>query len=109
MRDLFAGDPRRAARFSAEGAGLFLDYSKNRTTAETIRLLMALARARRLRTAIEEMFTGKAINVTENRAVLHVALRNRSNTPIRVAGRNVMPEVNAVLDKMAGFARKVRR
>jgi len=108
LRALFAEDPARAERFSVEAAGLFLDYSKNRISAETMRLLTALAYACGVPQAIEDMFTGKAINATENRAVLHVALRNRTNTPIYVNGRNIMPDVNRVLDKMAAFARRVR-
>lgn len=105
---LFGADAGRAGRFSAEAAGLFLDYSKNLIDAETIRLLMALARACGMNQAIEDMFTGRKINRTENRAVLHVALRNRSNEPIMVDGRDVMPDVNAVLAKMAGFAENIR-
>ncbi|NLE67570.1 MAG: glucose-6-phosphate isomerase [Lentisphaerae bacterium] len=109
MRDHFASDPGRATRFSAEAAGLYLDYSKNLVDPETVELLMALARARGLSQAIEDMFTGRKINRTENRAVLHVALRNRSNEPILVDGRDVMPDVNAVLEKMAGFSQLVRK
>lgn len=109
MRDHFASDPGRATRFSAEAAGLYLDYSKNLVDPETVELLMALARARGLGQAIEDMFTGRKINRTENRAVLHVALRNRSNEPILVDGRDVMPDVNAVLEKMAGFSQLVRK
>ena len=108
LRDLFARDPGRAERFSLEVGDLFLDYSKNRITPETLRLLLRLATASGLRPAIRDMFAGRRINVTENRAVLHVALRNRSNTPIRVDGQDVMPEVNAVLARMRTFARKVR-
>lgn len=108
LRQLFADDPGRAKRFSVEAADLYLDYSKNRINAETIALLVKLAEAVNLRDAIEAMFTGKKINQTENRAVLHVALRNRANTPIVVDGLDVMSEVNAVLDRMALFARRVR-
>ncbi len=108
LRDLFARNPGRAERFSLEVGDLFLDYSKNRITPETVRLLLRLATASGLRPAIRDMFAGRRINVTENRAVLHVALRNRSNTPIRVDGQDVMPEVNAVLARMRTFARKVR-
>ena len=108
LRDLFARDPGRAERFSLEAGDLFLDYSKNRITPETVRLLLRLAAASGLRPAIRDMFAGRRINVTENRAVLHVALRNRANTPIRVDGRDVMPDVNAVLARMRTFARKVR-
>ena len=108
LRQLFAGDSHRATSLSLETCDLFIDYSKNRITPETMKLLAALAEAVGLREAIEDMFTGKKINETEKRAVLHVALRNRSNTPIKVDGKDVMPEVNAVLDKMAAFSRKVR-
>lgn len=108
MRKLFAEDPDRARKFSVEAVDLFIDYSKNRITEETVRLLVALARAVELETAIEAMFTGKKINETENRAVLHVALRNRANTPIVVDGVDVMPQVNAVLERMAQFSRRVR-
>ncbi len=108
LRHLFAEDAKRGSRLRAEGAGLYLDYSKNRVTPEILRGLFALARARALRPAIEDMFKGKAINVTENRAVLHVALRNRSNKPIRVNGEDVMPAVNKVLRKMARFSNEVR-
>ncbi|MBP7831207.1 MAG: glucose-6-phosphate isomerase [Kiritimatiellae bacterium] len=108
LRDLFAEDPGRASRFSLEAGDLFLDYSKNLVTGETLEHLVALAEAVNLRGAIADMFAGRKINETEGRAVLHVALRNRSNTPIRVDGRDVMPEVNAVLDRMASFARRVR-
>lgn len=104
----FAQDPERAARFHAEFGDLFLDYSKNRIDAKGMELLFDLAREAKLADNIEAMFSGKKINETENRAVLHVALRNRSNTPIVVDGKDVMPEVNRVLDQMAAFARKVR-
>ena len=104
----FAQDPERAARFHAEFGDLFLDYSKNRIDAKGMALLFDLAREAKLADNIEAMFSGKKINETENRAVLHVALRNRSNTPIVVDGKDVMPEVNRVLDQMAAFARKVR-
>ncbi|MBI3985531.1 MAG: glucose-6-phosphate isomerase, partial [Lentisphaerae bacterium] len=108
LRDLFIRDPGRAERFSTDIPGLLLDYSKNRMTAETMDKLTVLARACGLREAIQAMFSGARINETENRAVLHVALRNRSNTPILVDGKDVMPAVNAVLAKMAGFATAVR-
>ena len=108
LRDLFRDDPGRGTRFTMEACGLYLDYSKNRITADTLGLLLDLARACRVPEAARDMFTGKKINATEDRAVLHVALRNRSNTPILVDRKDVMPEVNAVLEKMAGFARKVR-
>ncbi len=108
LRDLFQGDPRRAAAMSIEDCGLLLDYSKNRVTAETIHKLVALAESAGLKGAIERMFTGKRINTTENRAVLHTALRNRSKEPVLVDGKDVMPAVRAVLVKMAVFANRIR-
>jgi glucose-6-phosphate isomerase len=108
LRELFAQDPERAAQFTLQTDGLLLDYSKNRVTAETMARLRALAEACGLKAAIAAMFAGERINVTENRAVLHVALRNRSHRPVLVDGRNVMPDVNAVLDRMAAFALRVR-
>ncbi len=108
LRDMFADDPQRVARFTVEAGGLRLDYSKNRVSAVTMKLLLALLRARGLVSARAAMFSGKAINRTENRAVLHVALRNRSNTPIMIDERDVMPEVNQVLAKMTRFATSVR-
>ncbi len=108
MRDLFREDPRRFERFSLQFEDLLLDYSKNRITPRTLRLLLDLARERDLPRWIERMFSGEKINVTEDRAVLHVALRNRSNRPIRVDGEDVMPKVNAVLDHMRRFTEDVR-
>ena len=108
LRTLFAEDPRRGERLTAEAAGLYLDYSKHRITDETLRLLLALAEAVDLRGRIDAMFRGDKINVTENRAVLHVALRAPSGQSIVVDGVNVVPEVHAVLDKMAAFAERVR-
>jgi glucose-6-phosphate isomerase len=108
LRELFAGDPGRAERMTAGTGDLVLDYSKNRATGETIRLLLALAERAGLRERIEAMFTGKKINVTEDRAVLHVALRAPRDEVIEVDGRNVVPEVHQVLDKMASFAERVR-
>lgn len=108
LRELFARDPRRAERFNISAAGLWLDYSKNRVTGETMPRLFALARACGVEAARAAMFAGEAINRTENRPVLHVALRNRSNTPIYVNGADVMPEVNRVLSKMQAFANDVR-
>lgn len=108
LRELFAEDPKRAESMTIEDCGLLLDYSKNRTTAETLRRLIELARTVDLPAAIERMFTGEKINVTEDRAVLHVALRNRSGDPILVDGEDVMPEVEAVLKKMSDFAERVR-
>ncbi len=108
LRELFAKDPTRAERMTLEAAGLILDYSKNRITDETIALLLALAEQSGLRARIDAMFRGDRINVTENRAVLHVALRAPRGTSIVVDGENVVPEVHAVLDKMADFADRVR-
>jgi glucose-6-phosphate isomerase len=108
MRDLFAEDPQRFDRFSLRFGDILFDYSKNRVTGETMRLLLDLAREVKLGEWIEAMFTGQKINTTENRAVLHVALRNRSNEPITVDGQDVMPEVNRVLAKMRTFSEKVR-
>lgn len=108
MRELFGNDPLRSARFSLEACGLLLDYSKNRITDETFSLLLALAGAVDLQGQIQAMFNGERINVTENRPVLHVALRNRSNRPILVDGEDVMPAVNAVLERMRGFSNAVR-
>ena len=108
LRALLSGDAARADRFSLEVEDLFLDYSKNRITAETMELLRALGEACGLRAAIDAMFAGKRINRTEDRAVLHVALRNRSQRPILVDGEDVMPAVNAVLAAMGDFAERVR-
>ncbi|HEX9440440.1 MAG TPA: glucose-6-phosphate isomerase [Roseiflexaceae bacterium] len=108
LRTLFAEDPQRGARFTAEAAGIYLDYSKNRVTDETLRLLVALAEECGLRERIDAMFRGEKINVTEGRAVLHVALRAPPGQSIVVDGADVEPEVHAVLDKMAGFADRVR-
>jgi glucose-6-phosphate isomerase len=108
LRDLFAADPRRGERLAIEAAGLYLDYSKNRITDTTTELLVRLAEAAGLRERIDAMFRGDKINVTENRAVLHVALRAPRSASIVVDGRNVVPDVHAVLDKMAAFAHRVR-
>jgi glucose-6-phosphate isomerase len=108
LRDLFAKDPGRGERFTAEADGIFLDYSKNRVTDETLRLLVALAEESGLRGKIEAMFRGDKINITENRAVLHVALRAPKSEKIVVDGEDVVPGVHAVLEKMAGFADRVR-
>jgi glucose-6-phosphate isomerase len=108
LRDLFAQDPSRGERFAAEGAGLFLDYSKNRFTDETLRLLIDLAEACGLRERTEAMFSGEKINITEDRAVLHVALRAPRDAEIFVDGTNVVPEVHRVLDKMENFCKRVR-
>ena len=108
LRAMFAQDPRRGERLVAEGAGLYLDYSKHRVTDETIRLLVQLAEESGLRERTEAMFTGQTINVTEGRAVLHVALRAPRSQSIVVDGQDVVPEVHAVLDRMAAFAERVR-
>ncbi|HEV3345976.1 MAG TPA: glucose-6-phosphate isomerase [Methylomirabilota bacterium] len=108
LRTLFEQDPKRGERLTAEAAGLYLDYSKNRITDETLDLLMQLAEESGLRARIDAMFAGEKINVTENRAVLHVALRAPRGTSIVVDGENVVPQVHAVLDKMAAFADRVR-
>jgi len=108
MRDLFASEPDRFQRMSLRLDDLLFDYSKNRVTAETMRLLMELAREADLQRSIEEMFSGAPINCTEGRAVLHVALRNRANRPIQVDGRDVMPDVNRVLARMRDFSEAVR-
>ena len=108
MRDLFARDLQRFERFSLRTGDILFDYSKNRVTQETMRLLFDLARQANLADKIEAMFTGQKYNNTENRAVLHIALRNRSNRPILVDGQDVMPHVNAVLSKMRAFSEAVR-
>ena len=108
LRELFAADPERGERFTAEAAGVFLDYSKNRISAETLKLLLALAEASGLRARIDAMFAGEKINVSENRAVLHVALRAPRGAVIDVDGKNVVPDVHAVLDKMGAFAERIR-
>lgn len=108
LRELFANDPQRAERFTVEGGGLVLDYSKNRITPETVALLVKLAEERGLAEKREAMFRGDKINVTENRAVLHTALRAPRDAVIEVDGRNVVPDVHAVLDRMADFAQRVR-
>jgi glucose-6-phosphate isomerase len=108
LRTLFADDPGRAARFTVEGAGLTLDYSKNRITEETMRLLSQLARERGVAERRDAMFRGEKINVTEKRAVLHVALRAPRGARIEVDGQDVVPEVHTVLDRMAAFAGQLR-
>jgi glucose-6-phosphate isomerase len=104
LRELFAGDPKRGQRMAVEAVGLYLDYSKNRVTDETLKLLVQLAEESGLRKRIAAMFSGEKINITENRAVLHVALRAPKGASILVDGKNVVPEVHAVLDKMAAFS-----
>ena len=108
LRQLFADDPRRGERLTAEAAGLYLDYSKNRVTDETLRLLLQLAEERGVAARIGAMWNGEKINVTESRAVLHVALRAPRDQRIEVYDSNVVPDVHAVLDRMASFARRVR-
>ena len=108
LRDLFADDPDRGERLTAEAAGVYLDYSKNRIADETLALLVQLADESGLRARIDAMFRGEKINVTEDRAVLHAALRAPSGTRIAVNGKNVVPQVLAVLDNMADFCNRVR-
>lgn len=108
MRDLFAADPQRFDRFALSFGDLLFDYSKNRVTEETMKLLFDLANQTGLADKIQAMFRGARINVTENRAVLHVALRNRSNRPILLDGDDVMPDVNRVLKKMRAFTQAIR-
>ena len=108
LRSLFANDPQRGERLTAEALGIYLDYSKNRVTDETMQLLLALTGECGLRDRIDAMFRGDKINITENRAVLHVALRAPRNASIVVDGKNVVPEVHEVLDRMSAFANRVR-
>jgi glucose-6-phosphate isomerase len=108
LRKLFAADSKRGERMTVEAAGLFLDYSKNRITDETLKLLLMLAEESGLRSKIKAMFSGEKINTTENRAVLHVALRAPKDAVILVDGKNVVPEVHGVLGKMDAFSRRVR-
>ena len=108
LRKLFADDPKRGERMTAEAVGIFLDYSKNRITDETVKLLIQLAEESGLRSQIDAMFRGEKINFTEQRAVLHVALRAPKGTSIVVDGEDVVPQVHAVLDKMSDFSNRVR-
>src|ERR1700740_3563554 len=108
LRDLFADDPQRGERMALEAVGLYLHYSKNRVTDETLKLLVQLAQESGLRERIDAMFSGEKINITEKRAVLHVALRAPKNESIVVDGKDVVPEVHAVLDRMADFSNRVR-
>src|SRR6201997_3896539 len=108
LRQLFADDPKRGQRMALDAAGLYLDYSKNRVTDETLKLLLQLATESGLRARIDAMFSGEKINITEKRAVLHVALRAPKNESIFVDGKDVVPEVDAVLDRMADFSNRVR-
>ena len=108
LRELFASDPDRASKFQLEAAGLFFDYSKNLITEKTIADLVSLANAAGLRERIDAMFRGDKINITENRAVLHTALRAPRTASIKVDGVDVVPEVHAVLDRMSAFANRIR-
>jgi glucose-6-phosphate isomerase len=108
MRDLFAADKSRFEKFHVKFEDILLDFSKNIITDETIPILMQLANESNLKMWIEKMFSGEKINNTEDRAVLHVALRNRSNSPIFVDGNDVMPEINAVLSKMRKWTESIR-
>src|SRR5438270_1188427 len=108
LKQMFAEDPQRGERFTVETGGIFLDYSKNRITDETLKLLIQLAEESGLRERIDAMYRGEKINITENRAVLHVALRAPKSESIFVEGEDVVPGVHAVLDKMAAFADRVR-
>src|SRR4030081_2364049 len=108
LRQLFADDPKRGERLTTEAVGLYLDYSKNRVTDETLKLLLQLAEESGLRARIDAMFRGEKINITEKRAVLHVALRAPKDATILLDGKNVVPEVHAVLDQMAAFSNRVR-
>src|SRR6202045_3364002 len=108
LRQLFADDPKRGQRMAVDAVGLYLDYSKNRVTDETLKLLLQLAAESGLRARIDAMFRGQKINFTEKRAVLHVALRAPKDQSILVDGKNVVPEVHAVLDRMADFSNRVR-
>src|ERR1700747_2956333 len=109
LRKLFSDDPNRGERLSVEAVGLYLDYSKNRITDETLKLLLQLAEGSGLRGRIDAMFSGEKINITEKRAVLHTALRAPKGATILVDGKNVVPDVHAVLDRMADFSNRVRR
>src|SRR5215510_13452789 len=108
LRQLFADDPNRGQRMAIQAVGLYLDYSKNRVTDETLKLLGQLAEESGLRARIDAMFSGEKINITEKRAVLHVAIRAPKDESILVDGKNVVPEVHAVLDRMADFSNRVR-
>src|SRR5471030_1957164 len=108
LSTLFADDAKRGERFAVEDVGIYLDYSKNRITDETLKLLIQVAEQSGLRAKIDAMFAGEKINISENRAVLHVALRAPKDAKIVVDGQNVVPEVHAVLDKMSAFANRVR-
>src|ERR1700692_2058415 len=108
LRTLFADDPQRGERMALAAEGLYFDYSKHRATGETLRLLIAIANKTGLRDRTEAMFRGEKINVTEKRAVLHVALRAPRDASIVIDGKNVVPEVHEVLDRMTDFSNRVR-
>ena len=108
LRNLFADDPTRGERMATQGAGVHLDYSKNRITDQTLKLLVQLAEESGLQTRIDAMFRGEKINITEKRAVLHVALRAPKGASIFVDGANVVPQVHAVLERMSHFCNRVR-
>src|SRR5262249_39712793 len=108
LRQLFSDDPKRGQHLAVEAVGLYFDFSKNRITDETLKLLLQLAEESGLRARIDAMFSGEKINITEKRAVLHVALRAPKNASILVDGKNVVPEVHSVLDRMADFSNRVR-
>src|SRR4029077_8244702 len=108
LRTLFSEDPKRGERLTVEYAGLYFDYSKHRVTDETMRLLLALAEDRGLRAGMDDVLRGDKINATEKRAVLHVALRAPRGASILIDGKNVVPEVHEVLDRMAAFSTRVR-
>src|SRR5271169_6804080 len=108
LREMFAKDPGRGERFVAEGAGLYLDYSKNRVTDETLGLLLRLAEERGVAARRDAMFRGEKINITEGRAAFHVALRAPKGSVMRIEGRDVVPDVHAVLDHMGEFAEQLR-
>ena len=108
LREMFAKDPGRGERFVAEGAGLYLDYSKNRITEETLRLLLRLAEERGVAAWHDAMFRGEKINITEGRAAFHVALRAPKGSVMRIDGHDVVPDVHAVLDHMGEFAQRLR-
>src|SRR6185437_3267139 len=108
MRELFKNDPDRFKRFSVKFKDILLDYSKNRITSDTLTLLLSLAEEQELKKGIDDMFSGKKINITENRAVLHTALRNFSGEPVYVDGEDVMPKVKEVQQKMKKFCETVR-
>src|SRR5687768_12210641 len=108
MHELFHDDPERFQKFSLQFGDILVDYSKNILNEEALKQLVELATEAELKSAIDAMFSGKKINKTEDRSVLHTALRNRSNTPVKVDGEDVMPEINRVLEQMRAFSERVR-